>query len=79
VPDPFQPDQPDKPNQPHQPRYDALVLAVPHKTFRERGPEEYLALLRNDGRPGVLVDLKGVLRLAGMKNKENPGFLYWSL
>jgi UDP-N-acetyl-D-galactosamine dehydrogenase len=42
--------------------YDALILAVPHRSFRERPLEDFLALLRNDALPGVFVDVKGVLR-----------------
>jgi len=44
--------------------YDALVLAVPHRPFRERPVEDFLALLRGDGLPGVFVDVKGAFRAA---------------
>jgi UDP-N-acetyl-D-galactosamine dehydrogenase len=55
--------------------YDALVLAVPHRPFRERPVEDFLALLRGDGLPGVFVDVKGAFR--GCFPRE--GFLYWCL
>jgi UDP-N-acetyl-D-galactosamine dehydrogenase len=55
--------------------YDAVVLAVPHKIFREKPLDAYLRLLRNRDEAGVLVDIKGVLRGAIRKTKV----LYWSL
>ena len=76
VSDPFQPHQPIKPNQPNQPQYDAVVLAVPHRVFREREPEAFLALLKDDDGPGVLVDVKGVLP---RETIENAGIVYWSM
>lgn len=39
--------------------YDAVVLAVPYKVFRERRYEEYLSLMSALAQ-GVFVDLKGV-------------------
>ena len=57
-------------------QYDALILAVPHRAFREKSPEEYLALLKTDAGSGVLVDVKGVLPGAIV---EQAGVLYWSL
>jgi len=53
--------------------FDALILAVPHRTFRERSIAEYLALFRNDGLPGVFVDVKAVFRGQAL------GVLYWCL
>jgi UDP-N-acetyl-D-galactosamine dehydrogenase len=56
-------------------RYDAVVLAVPHRVFQDQPVEAYLALLKNGGRPAVLVDVKGVMR----EMKDRKGVLYWSL
>ncbi len=78
-PDPFQSHEPNKPDQPHQPiqpRYDTLVLAVPHRAFRERSPEAYHALVKAEDGPGVLVDVKGVLP---RKTIESAGIVYWSM
>ncbi|MDZ4339040.1 MAG: nucleotide sugar dehydrogenase [candidate division NC10 bacterium] len=76
TPQPPQPNKPNKPNEPNEPQYDALILAVPHRVFREKSPEEYLALLKTDAGSGVLVDVKGVLPGAIV---EQAGALYWSL
>jgi UDP-N-acetyl-D-glucosamine/UDP-N-acetyl-D-galactosamine dehydrogenase len=56
-------------------RYDAIVLAVPHRIFRDIPPEAYVALLRNHDHPAVLVDIKGVL--PRVRNEKRV--LYWSL
>ena len=56
-------------------KFDALVLAVPHRMFLDMPPEAYLGLMRNGGKPAVFVDLKGVQRDAGARNDV----LYWSL
>ena len=56
-------------------RYDALILAVPHAPLRARGLADYVALVKTDGGPGVLVDVKGALPEAA----SAPGILYWSL
>lgn len=79
IPDPFQSQQasqPDKPNQPNKPKYDAVILAVPHAAYREEGLERYLALVSGRDKPGVLVDVKGVLV---RETVEGAGVLYWSL
>ncbi|MCZ6480155.1 MAG: nucleotide sugar dehydrogenase, partial [candidate division NC10 bacterium] len=77
--EPYKPNKRNKPNKLDQPQYDAVVLAVPHQPFREKGPEAYLALLRDrDGR-GVFVDVKGALPLGGNKDKVNLEVLYWKL
>jgi UDP-N-acetyl-D-galactosamine dehydrogenase len=53
--------------------YDAVILAVPHKKFREKSVEAYKMLFRRP-EDGVLVDVKGVLR------KEASVIAhYWSL
>lgn len=57
-------------------QYDAVVLAVAHRVFREKGLGAYLRLLQNEGSPGVLVDVKGALP---QEAKASPGVLYWSL
>jgi UDP-N-acetyl-D-galactosamine dehydrogenase len=56
-------------------KFDALVLAVPHRMFLDMPPEAYLSLMRNGGKPAVFVDLKGVQRDAGARSDV----LYWSL
>jgi UDP-N-acetyl-D-galactosamine dehydrogenase len=55
--------------------YDAVILAVPHRIFREQSLEGYVNLLANGDQPAVFVDIKGVLgEMRGMKD-----LLYWSL
>ena len=76
VSDPFEPYKPDGPNKPN---YDAVVLAVPHRAFRERTLSDYLSLLADDGRPVVFVDIKAALPLTGHEKKGRRGVLYWSL
>jgi UDP-N-acetyl-D-galactosamine dehydrogenase len=56
-------------------KYDAVILAVPHRIFQDQPVETYRNLLKNGSRPAVLVDVKGVMRQ--MKCKK--GILYWSL
>ena len=56
-------------------KFDAVVLAVPHRMFLDMPPEAYVGLMRNGGKPAVFVDIKGVHRDAGNKS----GVLYWSL
>jgi UDP-N-acetyl-D-glucosamine/UDP-N-acetyl-D-galactosamine dehydrogenase len=57
-------------------RYDAVILAVPHRVFREREPEEYLRLLKTEGGSGILVDIRGVLP---RESVEKDRVVYWSL
>lgn len=56
-------------------KFDAVVLAVPHRMFLDMPPEAYVGLMRNGGKPAVFVDIKGVHRDAGNKS----GVMYWSL
>jgi len=56
-------------------KFDAVVLAVPHRMFLDMPPEAYVGLMRNGGKPAVFVDIKGVHRDAGNKSDV----LYWSL
>lgn len=56
-------------------KFDAVVLAVPHRMFLDMPPESYTGLLRNGGKPAVFVDIKGAYRDAGNKS----GVMYWSL
>lgn len=65
IPDPFKDND----------KYDAVILAVPHRIFRDKPVEAYINLLLNDDSPAVLVDIKGVL--GWMKCKKRV--LYWSL
>ncbi len=51
---------------------DALILAVPHETFRERPVSDYLAML---GRDGVLVDVKSMLDRSQIPEGTN----FWRL
>jgi len=74
VPDPFS-RKSSAPNQPDARLHDAVVLAIPHKMFQKKPLEAYVRLLRDRGGPGVLVDVKGVLREA----MGEAGVLYWSL
>ena len=57
--------------------YDAVILAVPHRTFKDRPAEDYLSLL---GAPtvsgGVLADVKSILSRPSI---EAAGIQYWSL
>jgi UDP-N-acetyl-D-galactosamine dehydrogenase len=76
VRDPFKPDRPGKLDQPDKPEYEALVIAVPHRVFREKEPDAYLALLKAEGGPGVLVDIRGVL---SRESVENARVVYWSI
>jgi UDP-N-acetyl-D-galactosamine dehydrogenase len=73
ISDPFQPREPNKP------KYDAIILAVPHRAFRERALSEYLSLLADDGRPVVFVDVRGALPLTADEKQGRRGVLYWSL
>lgn len=58
--------------------YDAVVLAVPHRAFRERGWAAHLALL-GDTQPGVFVDVKGVFWEMAKTYSNTHEVLYWSL
>ena len=68
-------------------RYDAVILAVPHRVFQKKELKVYLQLLHGgSGLPvpsalggrqtGVIIDVKGILP---WRQEENPGILYWSL
>ncbi len=57
-------------------RYDAVVLAVPHRMFIQHPQEAFLQLLTNDGKPGVLTDVKAALH---WQADGNCRALYWSL
>jgi UDP-N-acetyl-D-galactosamine dehydrogenase len=52
---------------------DALVLAVPHATYLELGPDRLAAMLRPGG--GVLIDVRAALDPATLP----PEVLHWSL
>ena len=56
-------------------KFDAVVLAVPHRMFLDLPPRAYTGLLRNGGKPAVFVDIKGAYRDAG----NQSGVMYWSL
>ncbi len=79
VSDPFQPHQlhkPVQPDKPDKPKYDAVILAVPHDVYREKGLEAYFALFKGVDKPGVLVDVKRALPWDSGATSE---VLYWSL
>jgi UDP-N-acetyl-D-galactosamine dehydrogenase len=56
--------------------FEAVVLAVPHKSYRTRGVDEFLGLL--DAAPGqtAFIDLSGVLAESAF---AQAGVAYWSL
>jgi UDP-N-acetyl-D-glucosamine/UDP-N-acetyl-D-galactosamine dehydrogenase len=56
-------------------KYDAIILAVPHRIFCETPIEAYSNLLANGDGPTVFVDIKGVLG----EMRHNKDLLYWSL
>ena len=57
--------------------YDAVVLAVPHRAFKERPTGDYLTLLDAPKTSGsVLADVKAILDKPAI---ERAGTLYWSL
>ena len=56
-------------------KFDAVVLAVPHRMFLDMPPQAYTGLLRNGGKPAVFVDIKGAYRNAA----NQSGVMYWSL
>jgi UDP-N-acetyl-D-glucosamine/UDP-N-acetyl-D-galactosamine dehydrogenase len=56
-------------------KYDAVILAVPHRIFREQPIEAYVNLLASEDKPPVFVDVKGVLG----EMRGNRDLLYWSL
>jgi UDP-N-acetyl-D-galactosamine dehydrogenase len=56
-------------------KFDAVVLAVPHKIFRDKPAEAYIKLLANHDRPAVFIDLKGAM--GALRAKKD--LLYWSL
>jgi UDP-N-acetyl-D-galactosamine dehydrogenase len=56
-------------------KYDAVILAVPHKIFRDTPAEAYIELLANHDHPAVFVDLKGAM--SALRAKKD--LLYWSL
>ena len=56
-------------------KFDAVVLAVPHKIFRDIPAEAYIELLANHDRPAVFVDVKSAM--SALRAKKD--LLYWSL
>jgi UDP-N-acetyl-D-galactosamine dehydrogenase len=57
--------------------YDAVVLAVPHRVFRERAYSDYLTLMSAMAQ-GVFVDVKGVY-LSDARADTSGKVLYWNL
>lgn len=58
--------------------YDAVVVAVPHAAFCQRGWSAWLSLLRDPG-PRVFVDVRGMFWEMAKVGLESHGVLYWSL
>ena len=56
-------------------KYDAVILAVPHRVFREQSIEAHANLLERGVQPAVFVDIKGVLG----EMRSDKDVLYWSL
>jgi UDP-N-acetyl-D-galactosamine dehydrogenase len=70
VPDPFEDGRE---------RYDAVVLAVPHREFRQRNWSDYVSLFSRV-KPGVFVDVKGVFAREAAQAGGNPHkVIYWTL
>jgi UDP-N-acetyl-D-glucosamine/UDP-N-acetyl-D-galactosamine dehydrogenase len=59
----------------HVEKYDAVILAVPHRVFREQSTATYINLLARGDGLAVFVDIKGVLGAM----RSNKDLLYWSL
>lgn len=57
-------------------QFDAVVLAVPHESYRARDAQEFLDLLDRAASPAVFVDLHGVLPENAF---QQAGVSYWSL
>jgi UDP-N-acetyl-D-galactosamine dehydrogenase len=55
--------------------WDAVILAVPHREFREKPAQIYESLCSNGDSPGILIDVKGALRDSVDRTRIN----YWSL
>ena len=53
--------------------FDGIVLAVPHRAYREKGPAALLRILK--GNSGVVMDVKGLLDPRSLP----PGIAYWRL
>lgn len=58
--------------------YEAVVLAVPHRVFRERTLHDYVNLFRPSGQ-GVFVDVKGIYLSEVRTTATDPPVLYWNL
>ncbi len=57
-------------------QYDAVVIAVAHRVFRDTPPDRFLGLLKSDSGPGVLIDVKGILPWS---EGQHARVIYWSL
>lgn len=57
-------------------RFDGVVLAVPHESYRARGVGEFLGLLDDTAAKTAFVDLNGVFPKSAF---EQAGVAYWSL
>lgn len=57
-------------------KYDVLLLAVPHRLYRETATERYLDLLPDDNRPGVILDVRAVLDPNRLPRER---VIYWRL
>jgi UDP-N-acetyl-D-galactosamine dehydrogenase len=57
-------------------KYDAIILAEPHRSLTARSLTEILGLMRDDGAGRLFVDIKGTF---GRSSFEDAGVRYWAL
>ena len=57
-------------------KYDAIILAEPHRAFSARSTNEMLGLMRDNGDGRLFMDIKGTFDRAIF---ENAGVKYWTL
>ncbi len=70
VTDPFSPDLASAAG------FDAVMIAVPHREFRQKTLDDYMRLMHKEGGPCILLDVKGIVR----ETEQNAtDLIYWSL
>ena len=57
-------------------KYDAIILAEPHRAFSARSANEMLGLMRDNGKGRLFMDIKGTFDRGTF---ENAGVKYWTL
>jgi UDP-N-acetyl-D-galactosamine dehydrogenase len=55
------------------PKVDAIVLAVSHKSYKQKSPQDFLEFYKKSKDLPLMMDLKGVLK------DSKSRFDYWSL